>query len=254
MNWAKKRFEVFKRDWFRCQYCWKCSKDVTLEIDHIVPQAKWGTDDFNNLITACRECNMGKWKEDLDSESSTFRIKVADLIQRIKNAFYSTWNNWVKQASKEYNKNFNWTLDTKTMWLLASFLQRWVDALIYNKERLKREVSEVALNCAYNKIPMNESVYELYDRPNDPGLLKEKLDEFYKWGDFFDGITQFFEHAFILRDCPIPLDIFEDQKWGKIKNLNERLNYCLTLNIKDFKTPAWIIKKYSLFPNARQEW
>ena len=253
MIWAKKRFEVFKRDGFRCQYCWKCSKDVTLEIDHIIPQANWGNDDFNNLITACRECNMGKWKEELDSKDSTFKIKVNDLVERIKKTFYSIWNDWVKRENQKYQKNFDWTLDTKTMWLLASFLQRWVDTLIYDKEWLRREVHEVAINCAFNQIPMNPSVYELYDNPNNPELLKEKLDEFYRGWDFFDGITQFFEQAFILRDCPIAEDIFDDNKWGDLKTLNERLNYNLTLNIKEFKVPAWIIKKYSLFPNAKFE-
>lgn len=196
---------------------------------------------------------MGKWKEELDSQNSAFHIKVKDLIERVKKSFYYNRNDLVKWASGKYQKKFDWTLDTKTMWLLATFLQWWVDALIYDREWVSKEIHEVALNCAFNKIPMNPSVYELYDNPNNPNLLKEKLDEFYRGGDFFDGITQFFEHAFILRDCPISESIFNDEEWGDIKELNERLNYNLTLNIKGFNVPEWIIKKYSYFPNAKQE-
>ena len=31
------RFEVFKRDSFKCQYCGKSAPDVVLEVDHIIP-------------------------------------------------------------------------------------------------------------------------------------------------------------------------------------------------------------------------
>ena len=43
----------------RCGYCLSLQKYVLgiLEIDHIVPQAKRGTDDPNNLWLACRLCN-----------------------------------------------------------------------------------------------------------------------------------------------------------------------------------------------------
>jgi 5-methylcytosine-specific restriction endonuclease McrA len=57
------RFQIFKRDSFRCQYCGRSPKqdeNVILHIDHIIPQAKGGADDDRNLTTACQECNLGK--------------------------------------------------------------------------------------------------------------------------------------------------------------------------------------------------
>lgn len=56
----KIRFEVFKRDGFKCAYCGKTPPSVVLEIDHIDPKSKGGKDDINNLITACFDCNRGK--------------------------------------------------------------------------------------------------------------------------------------------------------------------------------------------------
>ena len=47
------RFEVFKRDSFKCQYCGKSAPDVVLEVDHIIPVSKGGDNDISNLITAC---------------------------------------------------------------------------------------------------------------------------------------------------------------------------------------------------------
>lgn len=54
------RFEVFKRDSFKCQYCGNAAPDVVLVIDHIEPVSGGGTNDLINLITACDGCNSGK--------------------------------------------------------------------------------------------------------------------------------------------------------------------------------------------------
>ncbi|MDR4317864.1 Uncharacterized protein conserved in bacteria [Niallia circulans] len=58
----RKRFLIFSRDNFRCVYCGRNPRehDTTLEIEHIVPRAKGGSDGIANLVTACKECNAGK--------------------------------------------------------------------------------------------------------------------------------------------------------------------------------------------------
>lgn len=63
------RFEVFKRDSFRCQYCGASAPDVILEVDHIKPVSKGGTNDIMNLVTACRDCNRGKSDRVLSDKS-----------------------------------------------------------------------------------------------------------------------------------------------------------------------------------------
>ena len=54
------RFDVFQRDKHTCQYCGHKSPDVELEVDHLIPVAEGGTDDFENLVTSCKDCNNGK--------------------------------------------------------------------------------------------------------------------------------------------------------------------------------------------------
>ena len=56
----KLRMDVFKRDKFVCQYCGACGPDIELEIDHIIPVSRGGTDELSNLKTACWDCNRGK--------------------------------------------------------------------------------------------------------------------------------------------------------------------------------------------------
>ena len=56
----KLRHEVFKRDGYRCRECGASKDETSLEIDHILPVAKGGTNDIGNLQTLCRECNRMK--------------------------------------------------------------------------------------------------------------------------------------------------------------------------------------------------
>lgn len=56
---ARRRFEVLKRDGYRCQLC-GAGADAVLEVDHRKPVAAGGTNSASNLWTLCRACNAGK--------------------------------------------------------------------------------------------------------------------------------------------------------------------------------------------------
>lgn len=51
------RFMIFSRDGWKCV---QCSKGNSLSIDHIIPVAKNGSDELENLQTLCRSCNSKK--------------------------------------------------------------------------------------------------------------------------------------------------------------------------------------------------
>lgn len=55
---ALSRREVFARDGYTCQYCGKHTRDLTL--DHVIPRSMGGRDTWDNLVSACRECNHRK--------------------------------------------------------------------------------------------------------------------------------------------------------------------------------------------------
>lgn len=80
----KTRFEVFKRDGFKCQYCGRSAPEVILHVDHIQPVAKGGEDDIMNLITSCFDCNMGKSDRLLSDETALAKRKkqLDDLNER----------------------------------------------------------------------------------------------------------------------------------------------------------------------------
>lgn len=78
------RFEVFKRDSFKCQYCGRSAPDVILEADHIDPVSKGGGDDLANLVTSCFDCNRGKAGRKLSDTSvaAKSRAQLAELQER----------------------------------------------------------------------------------------------------------------------------------------------------------------------------
>lgn len=54
------RFEILKRDGFRCIYCGRSSNETALQVDHIWPTNRGGETRLGNLVTACADCNSGK--------------------------------------------------------------------------------------------------------------------------------------------------------------------------------------------------
>lgn len=57
----KRRWAILARDNWSCCACGRSSRDgYTLEVDHITPRSKGGTDDEENLQTLCWLCNSGK--------------------------------------------------------------------------------------------------------------------------------------------------------------------------------------------------
>lgn len=55
------RYDVLKRDGFRCVLCGMSAKDgAMLHVDHIIPVSKGGKTTMDNLRTLCEKCNLGK--------------------------------------------------------------------------------------------------------------------------------------------------------------------------------------------------
>ena len=98
----KLRFEVFKRDSFTCVYCGASPPKITLEIDHVHPKSKKGTNDINNLATSCFDCNRGK----RDISLSVIPSKLIDNLDRIKEQEdqVSAYNKYLKKIRRRVNK------------------------------------------------------------------------------------------------------------------------------------------------------
>ena len=63
------RYNVLKDAKFRCELCGVSADTKALEVDHIIPRNKGGTDDISNLQALCYSCNAMK----RDKDSTDFR-------------------------------------------------------------------------------------------------------------------------------------------------------------------------------------
>lgn len=74
--WDIKRAQILRRDNYLCQ-CKRCAADGRItpanEVDHIVPKAKGGTDDDDNLQAINHECHERK---SLDDRGVTLRPTI----------------------------------------------------------------------------------------------------------------------------------------------------------------------------------
>lgn len=105
MTTSKKiRFEIFKRDGFKCSYCGKAPPAVTLELDHIEPKAKGGKDDINNYLTACFDCNRGK--RDIPLEKIPPKLQENLEVLREKESQLRGYRNFIEKIEKRLACDF----------------------------------------------------------------------------------------------------------------------------------------------------
>jgi|ERR1700749_1184528 len=112
----KTRFDVFKRDGFKCQYCGRNPPIVILEVDHIIPVSKNGTDRIDNLVTSCFDCNRGKTNGLLTSLPRTTAEKTKELKERelqykeyckVMESIAAREQNEIEKVDEIYSSYFN---------------------------------------------------------------------------------------------------------------------------------------------------
>ncbi len=54
------RFNIFRRDSGKCQYCGKHFSKTELTIDHVIPRAHGGESRWDNVVCSCGSCNRRK--------------------------------------------------------------------------------------------------------------------------------------------------------------------------------------------------
>lgn len=59
--------EILRRDGYRCQYCGRQMSRLTL--DHVIPRRLGGQHRWDNLVSACPNCNRRKGGKNLDAVS-----------------------------------------------------------------------------------------------------------------------------------------------------------------------------------------
>ncbi|MEY2987777.1 MAG: hypothetical protein RJB13_1298 [Pseudomonadota bacterium] len=54
------RQNIYLRDGYRCQYCNWTGSILNLTMDHLIPLSRGGKTTWENIVTACKHCNLKK--------------------------------------------------------------------------------------------------------------------------------------------------------------------------------------------------
>jgi len=171
----KLRFEVFKRDGFKCVYCGRSAPEVILHIDHVKPVAKGGKNTLVNLVCSCFDCNIGKGARELSDDSLISKqkkqadkikarqeqlemmVKWYDSLEKIQTTemevLVKKWHQYVK---KQYRLSQEGQRDMKKHLKKYGF-QEVLNAMAtateqYLKYNEKEEIEQKSVNLAFKKI------------------------------------------------------------------------------------------------------
>ena len=76
-----RRFAIYLRDRYTCGYCDKIPDSPhDLSLDHVIPRNKGGTNDSNNITTACKQCNYDRNQFELEELVYMKEITVEQMI------------------------------------------------------------------------------------------------------------------------------------------------------------------------------
>ena len=121
----KKRFEILKRDNFKCVYCGAKPDKTKLEIDHVAPKCKGGGDLIKNLVTACHECNIGKAGHEL---KKTKQMPVVFDSKTSGKTLFISITKELKTRVVKYSKDTGIPISKVIKFALIQYLDKRIDS------------------------------------------------------------------------------------------------------------------------------
>ena len=140
-------------------------------IDHVIPVAKGGSSEIDNLITSCEPCNSGKGTKDANppdvgdnarmarlqmlkeqEETSKAAIKAIKLRQKFKQVVVEAW---CKITGRD-------NVDSGTIGIICGYVEE------FGIEEVLNWVEKAYVKCGYNDRNMGRYV---------SGIRRKKLEE-----------------------------------------------------------------------------
>ena len=89
------RYNVYARDNYQCQYCFKHFKYNDLTLDHVLPKSLGGDTSWENIVTSCKKCNYDKGNDaSIIPKYTPYRPHIKQLKighKQLKSIKYPEW-------------------------------------------------------------------------------------------------------------------------------------------------------------------
>lgn len=197
------RFEILRRDNHTCQYCGEKAPDVTLHVDHVVPVTLGGTDKPDNLVAACKDCNLGKTSVPAGAPlvaavgkmAATYALDLTERMTIIRaglerddeylSDFHDAWNKWKFTGSQKTiplppdykNSIYRWA----KMGVPIGLIERSIE-IAMAKTGLRGEFPEFTY--------MAGIVWRTLDETDVPANLTEATVHIYTAYEFEEALTE----------------------------------------------------------------
>lgn len=222
------RMSVLDRDGYTCQYCGRKAPDVALEIDHVIPVSKGGTNDIDNLVTACYDCNRGKSDRMLKGNKKLVKkasdavskstIKTGTEVEKIVVRITKENLLMLKELSKKTGKNRSdlvREIISKYKGDVGESSEEKRLKELLRKEKLARECCERELRACERKLKSCERWLEESERRER--IANERADIYKKLRD--ENYSLFFEEIEERNSLTIALAETRSKKTKALYNL-----------------------------------
>jgi len=234
----KTRFTVFERDGFTCQYCGRKPPEIILNADHIVSRKDGGDDDIDNLITSCRDCNIGKFSKSLPKKPNQYKKKIADLKE--KTSQLEGYYEYLKNKNAEDLKKLNifnkaWQdsfpdehLTDKGLRAINKLLHTYTADQIFEAIKITGEAGKDAeaafpyMHGVLKNLKLKQDNPEAYEEKREIYKIRMKL--MYKYPYYNDRLFwKWVNDGALAREININME--EAESWSNLKYLMEELLY-----------------------------
>lgn len=94
------RRTVLMRDRYTCQYCGAHPAKANLTIDHIIPKVRGGRTSWENVVCACKACNLRKGAKTLEQANMRLRSqpgppRYVALVWLAGEPSHDAWNKYI---------------------------------------------------------------------------------------------------------------------------------------------------------------
>lgn len=234
---ASLRYDILKRDCFKCKICGATEKDgIKLHVDHIVPVSKGGKTEWSNLRTLCERCNLGKSDKSeiqsfqapiYDSVNDCEDLEIGDVICGAKKYSKQEWAYW--EGAVKYFSRYSNSEDYTLIWELATNI--WND-----------KDHEVYAYDLYRTI--DQAIYYLYPFREREGARDMIIDLGYKGLSVVEGYKSVAKLNTVWR-FPTKLAI-QLEKSNRIAEAIELCDFCISHEITESNDSLFQARKYRL--------
>ena len=79
-GYTDKKAYLLERESYCCIYCGINASQAKMQIEHVIPKSKGGTDSLNNLVLSCEACNQAKGNQDVEA----YLKNKPNVLRRVK--------------------------------------------------------------------------------------------------------------------------------------------------------------------------